>query len=339
MKKIEVAVYMIIAMIANSLAFGQNVNLESTVKIDTNVSEVSVQRLEVVAEKWNLKYDYKKYGADVLGLTLPDLYSDSTTTVSAMLVKMGDNNNKDQYIADVWATKQYGDYSVLLEVGRMISPAAVPWDYAGTRVANRLFTAEVYALGYHSFHEQWNKEDALMAWVAFHPKHAFVSLGVSDDQYWAFAGTKNLKHFGSFTFLNWKPNGDYWFRSQAGFGEINQGFFSQELYIEATSYMVVPIFFYKHFSPISTKGTYAVKFDSRRTGSLTNHELIMSKKIGTNNLAAAIGINGEQQGSNLRFAPSFEVYKDFKTEHGRIILELRYDLLYNAFSAYTIVKF
>lgn len=336
MKKTAILATLAIMMIVT--AFGQNISLESTGKMDTAVSEVSVQRIEISTERWNFKYDYKKYAVDVLGLGL-NIYADSTTTLSAMVVKMGDHNSEDQYILDAWATKQLGNYNVLLEVGRMISPSAVPWDYAGTRIANHLFTAEVYALGYHSFNEEWSKDDVVMAWAAFHPKHAFVSVGVSDDQYWAFAGTKNLKHFGSFTFLNWQKNGNYWFRTQAGFGDINQGFFSQDLYIEATSYMVVPIFFYKHFSPISTKGTYAVKFDSKRNGACSTHELIMSKKIGTKSLAAAVGINSVHEGPTLRLAPSFEVYKDFKTEYGRLTLELRYDMVYHAFSAYTIIKF
>ncbi len=321
-------------------AVAQSANLESTIKIDTSASQVLIQRIEIVTKQVTIKYDYKAKDRDVIGLIFPTIYSDSTTTISGMAVKMGDGDRSDQYVADLWVTKQFGQFKTMLEVGRIVSLEAIPWDYAGTRLSYGNFTVEAYAMGYHPVTEKLGKNDSYFGWAAFHPQHAFVAVGQQDNGYWFFAGTRNLKDFGSLSFLNYnKANGNFWFRSQNAFGDVNQKFYALDNYIDATSYMVVPIFFYKHFSPIASKGNLAIKVDGRRTNGIQNWELIGSKKIGNDWVRLAAGINSEFKEDKMRYAPSFELYKAFTKPYGKFIAELRYDFLYNTFSAYLIVKY
>ncbi|MDD3285325.1 MAG: hypothetical protein PHG95_01685 [Patescibacteria group bacterium] len=324
-------------------AMGQSVNIESAISADTS-AHLGVLKTEVQTSIANFRYDYKATASDVLGVTFPKIWSDSITKISGMVVKIGDEIN-NQFAFDGWVTSKINRFSVMGEVGRMIGKNQIPWDYVGMRVANKWFTAEAYGLGYHPVHSSWDNGGVVYAWAAYHPEHLFVSAGVQVgrdyEQYWGFVGTKNIGRFGNFSFVNYDvKTGNFWFRTQSGFGEINDKFFCQDLYIEATSYMVVPIFFYKHFSPISTKGTYALKIDGRRVGNVDNYELIISKNINHGWLAVATGINSELIDGEWRFAPSLEAYKCWNTkDRGSLIVEFRYDVLYKTASAYLVVRY
>lgn len=312
--------------------FGQSVNLESTIRIDTAKTELSVQRIEVSTSKFTLKYDYKATGSDVLGILIPKIWSNKNTTLSGMIVKIGDNYN-NQFAFDSWLTKKIGKFNFMTEVGRMVSRASKPVDYAGVRLTANTFTVEAYLV------ERSTKGNYFLGWAAYHPEHAFIAAGKQDKQYWGIIGTKGLSRFGSLAFVNYQPEtGNFWFKSQTGFGEINQQFFSQDTYTMATSYLCVPIFFYKHFSPIATKGTYALKIEGKRTANLQNYEVMMGKKIGEKGLGVAVGINS-QYSKNLDLGPSFELYKAWKNTAGLCIVELRYDHVAKVCSAYLVLKY
>jgi len=324
----------------NNYSQGQTVNSESTFKADTAQTQISVQRVEINVSGVSLKYDFKSNGSDIIGLVAPKIISDSTFNWGGMIAKTGDGGSSDQLVLDSWVSKKFGKLSTSLEVGRIINQLGDPWDCAGGRLSYGNFTAELYELTYHPIiGEKITGQDATYGWLAYHPQHAFVALGKSDHQYWGLLGTRNLQHFGEFAFVNYVPEtGDFWFRSQTGFGEINQKFFCQDLYIEGTSYLVVPAFYYKHFSPICPKGTYALRLEGRRTGSLQNYEAMMGKRIGNDVVRLAAGVNSEYR-ADLRLAPSFELYKSFKTKSWESIIELRYDMLYKALSGYLIVRY
>ena len=321
-------------------AFGQSVNLESTVCVDTAKSQISVQRIEITTGLVNFKYDYKANGKDILGFSVPKIISDSTGSWSGTVMKIGDGGVKDQFFIDTWATKKFGKISVLVEAGRIVSQAGRPWDCVGTRLSGGDFTTEFYILTYHPlFGEKITEKDATYGWIAYHPYHSFFAVGKQDRDYWGFAGTKNLKDFGNLTFLDYQPKtGNFWFKSQTGFGDVNQGFYCQDNYIIATSYLVVPVFYYKHFSPIAVKGDYTLKLEGRRTGNICNYEAMMGKKIGNDLFRFAAGVNSEYK-NNLRVAPSFELYKSWKTKDFQEIVELRYDLVYKTFSAFLVFRY
>jgi hypothetical protein len=307
---------------------------------DTSRAQLAIQRIEVDSKVINFKYDYKLGGRDVLGIIMPKIISDSTGGWGGMIVKTGDGGKSDQFTVDTWGYKKFGQFSTFVEIGRITSQISQPIDYAGTRLACGNFTAEFYALTYHAFlDEKFTAHDATYGWIAYHPQHAFIALGKQDRQYWGLVGTRNLPHFGTFNFVNYQPEtGNFWFRSQNGFGEINQKFFAQDNYIEGTSYLVVPVFFYKHFSPICAKGTYSLRIDGRRTNGVQNYEIMMGKKIGNDIVRLAVGANTEYI-TTLRIAPSLELYKTWKTKDIQNTIELRYDVLYKALSLYLVLKY
>jgi hypothetical protein len=321
-------------------AIGQSVNLESTIKVDKTGTLLSIQRVEVKNSTFTLKYDYRANGSDVLGIIIPKIWSNATSSLSGMIVKNGDGNSKDQFAFDIWGNKKFGKLAAMLEAGRIVSPASKPWDFIGTRLAYGNFTAEAYVIAKHPMNQRLTKNDLYYAWIAYHPDHAFVALGKQDRQYWGYAGTKGLSRFGNFTFVNYQPETkNFWFKSQTGFGEINQKFFCQENYILATSYLTVPLFYYLHFSPIVTKGTLTVKVEGRQTAGFQNYEVMMGKQLSNNLFGFAVGINSEYNKIDLNLSPSFELYKSWKNNIGQCIVELRYDQLYKVCSAFLVIKY
>lgn len=322
-----------------NILLAQKVNLESSVFIDTSKHQINTQRVEISGDFFNLKYDYKEVGHDVFSLTLPKLFSDSLYNFGAVLIKMGDGLKSDRYALDFFAKFKFGKLSTSFELARIFSQSSEPNDVFGLRLSGALFTAEACVVASHSFGEMINKNDQFYAWLAYHPKNFFVSTGIAGKQYWLLGGTKNLNNFGNFLLANYNPeNGNFWFRNQSALGQIDQGFFNQDLYLFATSYLVVPAFHFQHFSPIATKGTYSLKIDGRRTNGVHNYELAMGREVGRNLFRMAVGINSEYE-EDFRFAPVIEFYKDFKLEHTRPIIELRYDFLYKSLSAYLVFRY
>ncbi len=320
-----------------------SITSESTVKIDSTDHGLPVQKLEASTKFGRIRYDYKANGKDIFGIVVPKIVGDSITSMGGALVKMGDGNRNDQFVVDLWASHKWGKsrrFSSSLEMGRVFSPAARPWDFVLGRLSYGPITTEAGIVTSKPISEGISDKDAIYAWIAFHPKHAFVAVGKEIDRYWAFVGTKNLKRFGNLTFANYDiKTGNFWFRSQTGLGEINQKFFCQDLYVEATSYLVVPPFFYKHFSPLTTKGTYSIRLDGKRVGKTENYELMAGHIIGQNVLQVAIGLNSQHKDGDWKLAPSLEVFKNWDLKKFQASTELRYDLLYQAFSAYLIIKY
>lgn len=340
MKNIIIIVIAFIICLVSNQAISQSVNLESTIKVDKTGTLLSVQRIEVTNPIFTLKYDYKANGNDVLGIIFPKIYSNSTSSLSGAIVKIGDGKSNDQFAVDLWENKKFGKLTSLIEAGRVFSKTSLPWDFIGTRLSYGNFTAEAYVVAKHPINQRFKKTDNYCAWIAYHTKYTFTAFGKQDKQYWGYAGTKGLSRFGNFTFVNYQPEtNNFWFKSQTAFGEINQKFFCQENYILATSYLTVPLFYYLHFSPIVTKGPLTIKIEGRRTNGVQNYEAMMGKQLGNNLFGFATGINSEYNESNLNLAPSFELYKSWKNKLGQCIIELRYDQLYKICSAYLVVKY
>ncbi len=333
--------FLLIAMFLVGSAMSQvHVSLETTLKADTTHTLVPVNRIVVNTKVVTLKYDYKANGADVMGVFIPKIIGDSTGELGAAVIKIGDMNGNERVALDVWGKKRFGEVSLGLEIGRMISQQYVPWDYAIVSAGYWHFTGEIGMLLHHPLYKPTNSEDARYWWLAFHPKHVYVSAGRAIDTYWGFAGTKDLNRFGTFNFFSYDvKKGDFWFKSQTGFGKINQKFFHEDLYNEATQYFCVPPFFYKHFSPLSTKGTYAVKLEGRRTGRIYNYEAMLGHIIGDDVIQIAIGANSEVKDGKIKVAPSLELYKSFKVKDFTASLEIRYDALYKALSGYAIIRY
>jgi len=339
MKNIATIILVFVICLLSNQTFGQSVNLESTIRVDGSGTLLAVQRVEVKGSTLTLKYDYKANGADVLGIIIPKIWSNKTSSLSGMVVKIGDGNSNDKFAFDIWGKKKFGKLTTMVEIGRIVSQANKPFDFAGTRLSYGNFTTEAYVVAHHPINHRLTKEDEIYAWIAYHPTHAFAALGKQDKQYWAYLGTKGLSRFGNFTFVNYQPETkNFWFKSQTGFGEINQNFFCQENYIIAASYLTVPLFYYLHFSPIVSKGTYTLKVEGRQTAGIQNYEVMMGHQLGNSSFGLAVGINSEYS-KDIIIAPSFELYKSWKNTLGQCIVELRYDQVYKVCSAFLVVRY
>ena len=330
MKNVFVVFLVLIAI----KSWSQSFYWESDIFSDSNKLEVRTQRIELSTDNFTLKYDYKAEDKDVLGFIMPNIISDSSLSFSGALFKIGDQADDNQFAVDFWLNKSFGRFSSKIELGRIIDQNISPVDFAGTRLSYGNFTAETYILK----SKYAEKDNQFYSWISYHPDKAYLSLGLDRDKYWFFLGTKDWNNFGNLSFGNYNPeSGDFWVRSQSGFGQIDQKFFSQDLYLFATSYLVVPAFFFQHFSPISTKGSQSFKIDVRRITDIYYTEIIAGKQLGKINLAA--GINSRYDQGIFSWAPSLEAYKSFQFGDLKVVTELRYDFLNKSFSAYITTKY
>lgn len=323
-----------ISLFWTTTILAQQVKLESSIIVDTIESRIATQRVEVSSKFINIKYDYDNVGSDVLSLIKPDLFSDSLYDFGLAYIKIG-----DRHAIDFLGRYQFAKLKTSFELGRIFNPGSSINDVLGFKLSYSVFTAEAYIVSDHSLSEGIAENDKFYAWLAYHPNNFYISAGISDKQYWFLAGTKKLERFGNFSLFNYNPeNGNFWILNQSGFGQINQNFFNQELYILSTHYLVVPAFHFIHFSPIATKGTYSFKLDGRRTNGVYTGELAMGKEIGKNFLRASVGIKSKYD-TDLNFAPTLELYKDLKLSSSSMIIELRYDFIFKVLNLYLIIKY
>lgn len=315
---------------------------ETTICYDKLQGGIPVNRFEIQNPLFGIKYDYKvdlinnKPVNDVFGLFFPKIIDKKTFSLGGAIIKLGDLNRSDQFIFDISATKQIDSISVYLEVGRAIGVETQPWDFVLSRISHRLFTIEGGILSPDQLFAPSFKK--LYGWIAYHPKHLFIATGNEISRNWFFFGTKNYKNFGSFTCADYdRDNGNFWFRSQFGFMDVNQKFYSQENYIVSTSYLAVPPFFYRHFSPMSTKGRYALKFDGKRIGKLETYELTLGRQFGKYG-QIAVGMNDENF-KRERLGLILEYYKEFTLKNFKASTELRYEQLSAKFYGYIVLAY
>lgn len=322
--------------------FGQTFNLEAQTKFSTETTlcydktqgGIPLNRIEISNPLFNIKYDYKvdlisgKPLNDVFGIFFPKMVNKKTFSLDGAIIKLGDWNKNDQTILDLSATKKIGSVSITLEIGRAVGVETRPWDFVVSRASHRLFTVEGGILSPDQLFAPSQKK--LYGWVAYHPEHIFVATGNEISRNWFLFGTKKHANFGNFSFLSYdRDNGNFWFRSQFGFQNVNQNFFAQDNYIVAASYLIVPPFFYKHFSPMSTKGKYALKFDGKRVGKLETYEVSVGRQFGKYG-QIAIGANNENFKPE-RVGLLLEYYKEFTLKNFKASAELRYEQLSSKF--------
>jgi hypothetical protein len=310
------------------------INSETTIVYDKSQGGIPLNRLEFQHPLFSVKYDYKvdlianKPVNDVFGIFFPKIIDKKTFNLSGCLIKLGDLNKSDQIIFDLSATQKIGTLSLSLEIGRAIGATIQPWDFVVSRISHRLFTVEGGLLSPDQLFAPSFKK--LYGWIAYHPEHIFIATGNEISRNWFLFGTKKYDNFGNFSFLNYdRDNGNFWFRSQFGWQDVNQKFFSQENYLVAASYLIVPPFFYKHFSPMSTKGKYALKLDGKRVGKLEAYEISIGRQFGKYG-QIAIGVNNENFKSE-RVGLVLEYYKEFTLKNFKASTELRYEQLNSRF--------
>lgn len=339
MKNIAIIITIII-LVSTALSQAQTVVLENSFQTNQDGTTVSIQKVEVSVGRAKIKFDYKPNAPDALGIVIPELFKTKSLDINLMAVKTGDGGPEDRFALDIWVNKRFPNFGLMIDVGRLVSKHQAPWDFAGAMITHQRFSLEAYAMTFHSMiGNKWRDSDVIYAWAAYHPEKSFFSIGLKDKEVWAYAGTRNLKRFGNFTFSSYDPrSGNFWFKSQSGFGEISQGFFSLETYRIATEYLTIPLFFHRHFSPLCAKGTYAVKFEGRRLNGVHSYEAMLGKNLPSNQLGLAVGINSEYR-SELKIAPSAELYKTWQWNGFKGVIELRYDMVSNSLLGYLVLKY
>jgi hypothetical protein len=309
------------------------VKTETTLTSDTGFHAVEIQRFKVKKDNFSLTYDLKlsKSGqpvSDIFGITVAKLIETKKFSLDVTGLKVGDPPKGSEYFLDVFTESIFGDFVVWLEAGLGFGPKQTPRGYFIHRVAHKFFTFEAGVVSANAprTYQEFTKDK--YAWLAFHPKDFFVAIGRELKRNWFFFGTKGLKDFGNFTFANHNPQTDeFWFRTQFGIKNANQGYFSQENYLVGTSYLVVPPFFYLHFSPISTKGEYSVKLDAKQYGATEKIELIVGKQFGSIG-HFALGTLGEglvNIPSDLSFGAVMEYFNSISVNKFTGSIELRYE--------------
>lgn len=338
MKNIVISI--IIILIYTATLQAQTVSLENSFQTNHDGTTVSIQKVEVTVGRAKIKFDYKPSGTDVLGIVIPALFKTKSLDINLMAVKTGDGGPEDRFALDIWANKQFSNFGLMIDIGRLVNKQEVPWDFAGAMISHQRFSLEAYAMTFHSMMgNNWQNSDVIYTWAAYHPEKSFFSIGLKDKEVWGYAGTRNLKRFGNFTYGSYDPrSGNFCFKSQSGFGDINQGFFSLETYRIAAEYLTIPLFFHRHFSPLCSKGTYALKLEGRRLNGVHSYEAMLGKNLPSNELGLAIGINSQFR-SELKIAPSAELYKNWQWNGFKGVIELRYDMVSNSLVGYLVLKY
>jgi hypothetical protein len=346
MEKKSLVFFILLACIIN-LQAQTKISSETTLQYDTLQGGIPTNRLEIKNPAIGIKYDHKvdrinnKKINDVFGIFFPNIINQKTFNLSGGLIKLGDWDKKDQLIFDVSAQKKLRSLTIDLEIGRTIGVETKPWDFVLGRITHRFFTVEGGILSPdYLFAPSYKKN---YSWIAYHPKNFFLAVGNEVSRNWFMAGTKQYKNFGNFTFANYdRDNGNFWFRSQFGFQNVNQKFFSQENYIVAASYLIVPPFFYKHFSPMSTKGKYALKFDGKKTGAFEAYEVSAGRQFGNyGQMAAGLNktLNKLEGENNKKIGLVLEYYREFSLEKFKASAEFRYEQLSSRLSGYIVLSY
>ncbi|MFA5131560.1 MAG: hypothetical protein WC467_04025 [Patescibacteria group bacterium] len=343
MKQIIISLLTVFAIFLCQISWAQTkVSTETTLCHDEFQTGVPLNRLEISNPSFSFKYDYKvdlinnTRVNDVLGIFLPKLIDQKTFSFGAGLIKLGDGDRSDNILVDLSAQKKFKAITIDLEIGRAFSIESNPWDYILSRASHKLFTFEGGILSSAPLFA--GSKNKLYGWIAFHPEHLFVAVGNEISRDWAVFGTKGFKNFGSLSVADYdRKNGNFWFRSQFGFMDVNQKFYNQENYIISTSYLIVPPFFYKHFSPISTKGKYTLKFDGRRTNGFDVYEVSTGRQFGKYG-QVAVGCTNENF-NKCRTGLLLEYYKEFTLKNFKASTELRYEQLSKKFYGFIVLSY
>jgi hypothetical protein len=327
-----------VSTVRKSYIKDMKISTETTFQNDDVVSGVQIHRTQFNSDFLTIKYDYKvdlsnpaNQVNDVLGIFVPAVKRNNLS-LDVGVIKLGDWNRGDELFGDVTLKNKFKDFSTTLEIGHSISKATAMRDYFIGRISHKIFTIEGGFLsdyGYSNISELMKKQ---YYWFAFHPEHAFVAVGNEIQRTWAILGSRDFKNVGTLSCGDYdRKTGDFWFRSQTGFGNVDQSFFSLENELFSTSYLVLPPFFYTHFGPIMTKGNYGFKIDGKKTGNLEKYEFEVSRKLGS---VGQLGLGWEREVPNTNGLIIEYFNKVIIERVVKITLELKYETIYSRLSGF-----
>ncbi len=329
-----------IVLLAVPLQAQFKVLTETSSRFDAVDNAITIQRAELTLSKHVFfKYDYYN---NLHGETIDDVGMISFTNAISTkkfyfepsILTLGDPGKKGmETFVDLYGKLTTKSYSFSVELGGGYSPITAPRYYVLHRLTSEYVSAEMGLVSKHGPESFKDLADSKYAWVAFTPKHMYFAVGNEITRTWFFAGTTEFKDFGNFTFANFdRASNDYAFRAQFGYLNVNQNYFNKDNYIVGTSYLTIPPFFYKHFSPISTKGLYSFKVDMKKTGDIEKQEIIAGRQFGQYGQIAL----GYQNQKNLGSGLTAEYYNSVSWKGFSASVELKYEHLYKRMTGFLV---
>ncbi len=337
MKKIISVILM--ATLTTFVALGQSLKTETGINYGKNGNGLPTQRFEFVGKTITFRYDLKtdiknqQMVPDVFGIIIPNIIGDSTWSLNGAIIKSGDWGTSDQTTFDLSFAKKFKKSKINLEIGRILSLESLPNDYIVFSYYSKRWSGELATLSKNTIADLSIRHNPY-AWLGYNWQHGYLSSGISDKTYWVFGGTREYQEFGNFTFGSYNPGtGDFWWRSQFGLGQVNQKFFCREMYDIASSYLVVPAFFFKHFSPFLDKGTYNLKLDAMKSGTKTDYEACLGyHRLKWPGIGA--GLKFSENKGVKKIAPTIEAYEPLTIGKFKANLEAKYDFVTDNFIGY-----
>ncbi len=332
---------------ASSVTFSQSVpapkllvKSESSLKFDPKMNGFESNRLIVKTGLFSLKYDYMvdrngKTSKDVGSITVPVKLSSKLTLLNT-LIKVGDPIKTSEYFVDEYLMYAPDSTTLLiLDLGQGMMKGNGPRSYMILRAETKSFTAQYAFLTKRNYS---SAEDIFFLnyfEAAYHPEKFFIGIGNGENLTWLFLGTRNIQEWGSLVFGNYNDlNGNYWIRGQvAGFGNVNQSYFNIANYRFGLDIFTMPPFHYVHLGPTSTRGNWAMKVDTRKTGSIKLSELLITKQFGA---FGQVGLGGqlEKNPSGSKTGMVIEYYNSIAYKNLTASVELKYVSLTKAFTSY-----
>ena len=318
-----------------------------SVKTETSILEndqgkiyFPINRVKISENLFNFTYDYYADGDDICGLAFPKILAkiiDSTMNIGSILIKLGDGDRKDIFTLDAWISKQFPKLYLSLEAGRMMGLETKPDDYIISQIGIKYFTLKGGVLTEGSIGNSSSAK--YYGWLAFHANHFYTSIGNEDVRNWLTVGIKGFKNMGIYSYAKYnRKSEDYCFSSIVAIKEINQKFFSQENFQFASNYFNLPAFFFTHFSPVSTKGEYSLRFDHSKKEKVVEERIIIGKQFG-NIIQIALGANGKRENKKWHLAPVIEMYKPISFKEIKINIEAKYNFLNEELNIYLTTQF
>lgn len=316
---------------------------ETTSRFDQNDNTILTQRIELTMSKHVfMKYDFNnnlhgKTIADVGMISFTNAVSTESFLFEPSIITLGDLGKREmETFIDLYSKFIHKSFSFSVDFGIGYSSLTSPRYFVLHRFSSEYLTVEGGFVSKHGPKTFSDMADSKYAWAAVHFKQLFLALGNEVKTSWFFAGTKEMKHFGNFSFASFnRTNDDFWFRSQSGFIDVNQKFFCQDNYIVGVSYLTIPPFFYKHFSPISTKGLWSFKVDMKRSGNVEKKEVVIGRQFGQYGQLALGFQNALSQGNGA----IIEYFNSVSVKQFNASVELKYETLAKRVGAFVVMSY
>ncbi len=325
-------------LLAGALALGTGrADAQSKVSIETQAitntvgSGLPFHRTTIETQPITIRYDKTiglgknaKDPADAGAIFFNNLYSDSTSSLNAYAINVGSFNREDEQFFGAWASKKVEETELTFEVGKSARKTGPSREWGIAKVRGENISGD---LAYFAQGSTFGKEDKFSYYMAcYHDKNTYVGGGDNNGVSWTFGGIHGFEDFGTFAFGKHDPKtGEVWIKSQTAVSDVNKSFYNAGLFDFAADYLTLPAFFPIHFSPISTKGSAALKLEYKNFPSRKKAESEIMVATNQTPIQVGVGINTEYNPTGTTSGVALELYKDFNVAGIKGDFEVKYN--------------